>query len=177
MTELRGIIAATVRLVFFFTADLEADLTYNGVETVILTVVEPSAYFICSCLPGTRPLLRATYNRLGLGPWMKDRYGTRQRSKFSAGSSGTDAASAGGGGGGLGIALGNTGGRHIASVSTKGLIGRDSSRARGRGGSDGGGGGYYADERGHQFIRLDETVAVDHESGRSSTQGGRSFLS
>ncbi|KAI0970238.1 hypothetical protein F4678DRAFT_134042 [Xylaria arbuscula] len=53
-----GIITAILRFVGFFMVDLEADPTYFGVETQIYTTVEPSAYFICSCLPGMRPLLR-----------------------------------------------------------------------------------------------------------------------
>lgn len=46
--------------------DLASDLTYFGVDTYIYTIVEPCAYFICSCLPGIRPLLRVGYNSTGL---------------------------------------------------------------------------------------------------------------
>ncbi|KAI1170394.1 hypothetical protein F4777DRAFT_569313 [Nemania sp. FL0916] len=53
-----GIITAIIRFVGFFQVDLEADPTYFGVDTQIYTTLEPCAYFVCSCLPGMRPLLR-----------------------------------------------------------------------------------------------------------------------
>lgn len=41
------------------------DLTYRGTNTMIYSLVEPAAYFICSCLPGIRPLLVAVLKKLG----------------------------------------------------------------------------------------------------------------
>ncbi|GAW14705.1 hypothetical protein ANO14919_041080 [Xylariales sp. No.14919] len=61
-----GIITAILRLVGFFTLDLFSDPTFFGVETQILTLVEPNAYFICSCLPGMRPLVRTVFEKSGL---------------------------------------------------------------------------------------------------------------
>ncbi|KAJ3579325.1 hypothetical protein NPX13_g1240 [Xylaria arbuscula] len=61
-----GIITAILRFVGFFTVDLESDPTYLGVDTQIYTLVEPNAYFICSCLPGMRPLLRRIFDDSGL---------------------------------------------------------------------------------------------------------------
>ncbi|KAI9154919.1 Satratoxin biosynthesis SC12 cluster protein [Paramyrothecium foliicola] len=60
-----GLITSIVRFVGFFTVDLEADLTYHTADTMIYTLIETSAYFICSCLPGIRPLARALYKKAG----------------------------------------------------------------------------------------------------------------
>ncbi|KAI0414769.1 hypothetical protein F5X98DRAFT_239507 [Xylaria grammica] len=46
--------------------DLGSDPTYLGVNTQIYTLVEPNAYFICSCLPGMHPLVRRVFNESGL---------------------------------------------------------------------------------------------------------------
>lgn len=56
-----------IRFVGFYDSDLESDLWYLGINTTILTFVEPSAYFICSCLPGMRPLVRAVYKGFSSG--------------------------------------------------------------------------------------------------------------
>lgn len=56
-----------IRFVGFYDSDLESDLWYREIKTAILTFVEPSAYFICSCLPGMRPLVRAIYKRFSSG--------------------------------------------------------------------------------------------------------------
>ncbi|KAH8885978.1 hypothetical protein GQ53DRAFT_845118 [Thozetella sp. PMI_491] len=61
-----GIITAVIRFVGFYTVDLESDLTYLGVDTNLYTIIEPCAYFICSCLPGIRPLVRAVYMKTGV---------------------------------------------------------------------------------------------------------------
>lgn len=60
----RGIVAAIIRLVGFYMTDLEKDLTFLGLNTLIYTLVEPNAYFICSCLPSIRPLLIAMFRNL-----------------------------------------------------------------------------------------------------------------
>ncbi|KAI1108349.1 hypothetical protein F5Y14DRAFT_92894 [Nemania sp. NC0429] len=61
-----GIITAIIRFVGFFSTDFAQDFTYFGIKMFIYTIVEPCAYFICSCLPGMRPLLRTVYTRSGL---------------------------------------------------------------------------------------------------------------
>lgn len=65
---------AIVRFVGFYTTDLEADLTYKGVNTMIYTELEPAAYFICSCLPGMRPLARGIYSKSGLQTFVSSRF-------------------------------------------------------------------------------------------------------
>lgn len=40
---------------------------------MIYTELEPAAYFICSCLPGMRPLARGMYARLGLQSFVSSR--------------------------------------------------------------------------------------------------------
>lgn len=44
------------------------DRTYWSTNTFIYSVVECSTYFICSCLPGIRPLLMAVLKKLGFNP-------------------------------------------------------------------------------------------------------------
>ncbi|KAK2596435.1 hypothetical protein N8I77_013325 [Diaporthe amygdali] len=51
-----GIITSVIRFVGFYESNLESDLWLLGVKTTIYTMIEPSAYFICSCLPGMSPL-------------------------------------------------------------------------------------------------------------------------
>lgn len=62
------------------TIDFGSDLTYLGVWTMLYTTMEPCAYFVCSCLPGTRPLARAVYHKSGL----RDRLTSPQRKRKTA---------------------------------------------------------------------------------------------
>ncbi|KAF2177054.1 hypothetical protein K469DRAFT_677757 [Zopfia rhizophila CBS 207.26] len=64
--NLRGIVAAIIRFVGFFNVELLTDPTYLCIETVLLTIVEPGAYFICCCLPYIRPLAYNVYQKTGL---------------------------------------------------------------------------------------------------------------
>lgn len=70
----RGIVGSLIRFVEFFTIDFASDLTYLGVWTMIYTTMEPCAYFVCSCLPGTRPLARSVYHKSGLRDTIRSRY-------------------------------------------------------------------------------------------------------
>ncbi|GAM42621.1 hypothetical protein TCE0_044f16767 [Talaromyces pinophilus] len=63
-----GIITSIIRFVAFYTSDMLSDSTYRSSITFIYSVVESSTYFICSCLPGTRPLLMAVLKKLGFNP-------------------------------------------------------------------------------------------------------------
>lgn len=53
-----GIITAIIRFVNFVTINLFSDITYYGADTQTWTVVESGAYFLCTCLWGTRPIIR-----------------------------------------------------------------------------------------------------------------------
>lgn len=114
----RGLIAALVRFAEFYEIPLMTDLTYYGVETMIYTIVEPSAYFICSCLPGTRPLVRhiyRSYSSATIFSWKSDKRSSASRSDNSQS-----------------FALGNPVGNHTVFVSTpkaNGSSGVESSRA------------------------------------------------
>lgn len=52
-----GIITAIIRFLEFLATNPK-DLTYASLDPDIYTLVEPNVYFICSCLPGIRPLHR-----------------------------------------------------------------------------------------------------------------------
>ncbi|RYO85436.1 hypothetical protein DL764_009172 [Monosporascus ibericus] len=100
MTGSLGIITAIIRFIGFYTVDLLSDPTYLSVDTMSYSVIEPGAYFICSCLPGIKPLLRVLYKKSGLT-------GASSRpSKSSATASN-----------GLDIPLGNPSGSYKTSVS------------------------------------------------------------
>jgi hypothetical protein len=62
-----GLVTSIVRFVGFFTVDLTADVTFYTTDTMIYTLIETCAYFVCSCLPGIRPLARAMYVKAGFG--------------------------------------------------------------------------------------------------------------
>ena len=64
MLVCRGIITAIIRCVSFYTIDLESDPTWYAPTLFSYTVIEPSAYFMCSCITSLRPLLRAVYRWL-----------------------------------------------------------------------------------------------------------------
>ncbi|RYP41691.1 hypothetical protein DL767_000896 [Monosporascus sp. MG133] len=100
MTGSLGIITAIIRFVGFYTVDLLSDPTYLSIDTMTYTVLEPGAYFICSCLPGIKPLIRALCRKSGL---------TGSSSRPSKGSSSAT--------NGLDIPLGNPGGSYKTSVS------------------------------------------------------------
>lgn len=109
---------------------------------MIYTMVEPCAYFICSCLPGTRPLLRYIYRNSGIDKAFSQRKST--------GSSTDDGGTAGN------MPLGNLMGNHKVSISTsKATDNTRSSMENYRTG----------------FIRLDETFDV-HSSSKPNNQGG-----
>lgn len=76
----RGIVGSLIRFVEFFTIDFASDLTYLGVWTMIFTTMEPCSYFVCSCLPGTRPLARRIYHMSGLRDAVMSRYGKKKTS-------------------------------------------------------------------------------------------------
>ncbi|KAI1387437.1 uncharacterized protein F4822DRAFT_430185 [Hypoxylon trugodes] len=61
-----GIITSVIRFVGFYLADLPSDVTWYTVNTSIYTIIEVAAYFVCSCLPGIRPLVRLLYKKLDL---------------------------------------------------------------------------------------------------------------
>ncbi|KAF2791122.1 hypothetical protein K505DRAFT_190733, partial [Melanomma pulvis-pyrius CBS 109.77] len=50
-------------LTSFFTVDLNRDYSYYGVTTMLLSIAEPGAYFICSTLPYIRSLAYRLYQR------------------------------------------------------------------------------------------------------------------
>ncbi|KAJ4404936.1 hypothetical protein N0V82_010406 [Gnomoniopsis sp. IMI 355080] len=54
--------------------DFNDDFTYLGVYTMIYTEAEACAYFICSCLPGIRPLVRSLYHKSGLNSALSTSY-------------------------------------------------------------------------------------------------------
>lgn len=83
----RGIVVAIVRMVQFFKIDLFSDPTYLGITTMTLTIAEPTAYFICACLPGLRPLVVLVARKIGLSALVETTFqtmrstnaGTKQR--------------------------------------------------------------------------------------------------
>ncbi|CAG8953055.1 hypothetical protein HYFRA_00003249 [Hymenoscyphus fraxineus] len=52
-----------IRLVFVFKLDMEEDLTWNFIDTLIWTAVETFGGIICACLPMLRPLFIKPSNR------------------------------------------------------------------------------------------------------------------
>ncbi|KAI1483326.1 hypothetical protein F4774DRAFT_426506 [Daldinia eschscholtzii] len=58
-----GIITAIARFVKYMEEDWTSDPTYGTVTSLVLGIIEPNAYFICSCLPGMRPLMRGLYQK------------------------------------------------------------------------------------------------------------------
>ncbi|KAI0114534.1 hypothetical protein GGR51DRAFT_504787 [Nemania sp. FL0031] len=59
-----GLITAILRFAEFYTTDLTSDRVFYSVDTFMWTVIEQGAYFICSCLPGTRALVNTLRGRL-----------------------------------------------------------------------------------------------------------------
>ncbi len=59
----RGIVTAIIRFLVFYGTALGSDPTYLGSKVMIITVVEPGAYFICCCLPYIRPLAYLAYQK------------------------------------------------------------------------------------------------------------------
>ncbi|CAI6070636.1 unnamed protein product, partial [Clonostachys chloroleuca] len=112
-----GIITSIIRFVGFYRTNVGTDVTNNGGTTVIYTALEVAAHFICSCLPGTRPLARAIYQAVGLSTYINSHFGTWDKSKESS-SHATSANSRSND-----IALNNMKGRHKASVSTSMMSG------------------------------------------------------
>lgn len=72
MKSSSGIVTVILRFIEFYSTNIDFDLTYLGVYTMIYTKAEACAYFICSCLPGTRPLIRAPYHKSGLDTVFSD---------------------------------------------------------------------------------------------------------
>jgi len=58
-----GLIFSIVRFSLFFKTDAFADETWTSSILMVVTDIEPAAYFICACLPGLRPLLEGFRNR------------------------------------------------------------------------------------------------------------------
>lgn len=56
-----GIVTSVLRFVAYQTTHLMSDLTYHGAKVELWTIVEPSAYFVCACLLGLRPIVRYVY--------------------------------------------------------------------------------------------------------------------
>ncbi|KAF1992967.1 hypothetical protein P154DRAFT_451456 [Amniculicola lignicola CBS 123094] len=56
-----GMITAIIRCVSFFRIDLESDPTWYAPTLFSYTIVEPSAYLICSSFLSLRPMLRMVY--------------------------------------------------------------------------------------------------------------------
>lgn len=69
-----GIVTSILRFIEFYKTNMYSDLTYLGVYIMIYTEAEACAYFICSCLPGTRPLVRALYHKSGLSSALRSLY-------------------------------------------------------------------------------------------------------
>jgi hypothetical protein len=63
-----------MRFIEFYNTNIDSDLTYLGVYTMIYTEAEACAYFICSYLPGTLPLLPALYHKSGLNSALSSYY-------------------------------------------------------------------------------------------------------
>uniref|UniRef100_A0A8H7N2Y7 Rhodopsin domain-containing protein n=2 Tax=Bionectria ochroleuca TaxID=29856 RepID=A0A8H7N2Y7_BIOOC len=145
-----GIITSIIRFVGFYRTNVGTDVTNNGGTTVIYTALEVAAYFICSCLPGTRPLARAIYQGAGLGTYINSHFGSWDKSKGSSShaTSGNSRSN--------GIALNNMKGRHKTSVSTSMMSGPNQNQE---------------EYDGRAFIRLEESVHVDFSSVRSSNRG------
>ncbi|KAK6821155.1 hypothetical protein PG987_015555 [Apiospora arundinis] len=75
----RGLVASILRFWAFSNTNSFIDATYNAVELIIWTVVEPGIYLISACMLMYRPLLE----KLGVGRF---RIGSRDRSKpYAAG--------------------------------------------------------------------------------------------
>ncbi|KAF2799244.1 hypothetical protein K505DRAFT_231492, partial [Melanomma pulvis-pyrius CBS 109.77] len=70
-----GIITSIIRCVSFYTIDLESDPTWYAPTLFSYTIIEPSAYFMCSCFTSLRPLLKVVYK------WMR----TKADSYYSPG--------------------------------------------------------------------------------------------
>ncbi|CAH0050768.1 unnamed protein product [Clonostachys solani] len=145
-----GIITSIIRFVGFYRTNVGTDVTNNGGTTVIYTALEVAAYFICSCLPGTRPLARAVYQGAGLGTYINSHFGTWDKSKGSSShaTSGNSRAND--------IALNNVKGTHKTSVSASMMGGLNQNQE---------------EYDGRAFIRLEESVHVDFSSVRSSNRG------
>lgn len=107
---------------------------------MIYTTMEPCAYFVCACLPGTRPLARSIYYKSGLRDTIRSRY---KKSNLSSNRSIYDLS-----------ALGKPYGTHSALVTT----GQKMTA------------GYSLENNTAGFIRLDETFQVESTSRRNSHQ-------
>ncbi|KAI1763224.1 hypothetical protein GGR53DRAFT_531687 [Hypoxylon sp. FL1150] len=134
-----GIVTAIVRFVGFYMVDLFSDPTYLGIDTQVYTIIEPNAYFICSCLPGIRPLMRQLYRNSGLGHTIRKVYHGINSSSSSGARQGRD------------IALGNYQGNHKAAATASNGLQLSSSD----------------DDNGHS-IRLEETIRVEYSSTHTS---------
>lgn len=76
------------------------DVTFLSVRTWSFTVVEPCAYFACSCLPGIRPLVRGVGGWFGMGTRSRGSVGvTRKEVTVTFGSSGLGVSGSGSRGG------------------------------------------------------------------------------
>lgn len=135
-----------IRFVEFFTIDFASDLTFLGVWTMIYTTMEPCAYFVCACLPGTRPLARWLYYKSGLRATLRSRYHTNKTGSKSTSHRAIYDISA----------IGKPYGSHSATITTSGRKGGTTSSL---------------DDDTAGFIRLEETFQVENTSRRTSPGG------
>ncbi|KAK0635837.1 hypothetical protein B0T17DRAFT_59271 [Bombardia bombarda] len=152
-----GVITGILRFVIFINPHkLESDVTYMATEPLILTVVEPCTYFICSCLPGMRPLVFAVYKKLSCTT-------TSRIHQYNSNTGGTAGSSWQPKRGSRDISLpsfgNNASNSHTTSVSgprapPKALL---TSTVQG-----GDGDRYVNGDYSGRFIRLEETVTVEH---------------
>lgn len=136
-----GIVGAIIRMVGFYTTDISTDLTFYGVDTMLYTMMEPCAYFICSCLPGIRPLVRAGCQKSGLTDALSSIYGKSTSSRSNRSGRRAERSS---------IGHGNS--SHVTSVTAcKKHLSKSNDYDMG-------------------FIRLEESVCVESKSIASSTR-------
>jgi hypothetical protein len=106
LLHFRGIVTAVIRFVSFFRIDLESDPTWYAPNLFSYTVVEPSAYLMCSCFPSLRPLLRVVYK------WTR----TQVNSQYGSGTGRTGQSE---------ITLRHIKGSHRTSISATKMLSRD----------------------------------------------------
>ncbi|KAG8531953.1 uncharacterized protein KY384_003589 [Bacidia gigantensis] len=58
LTGCIGTVTGIVRLIYFFKINMFEDVTWDAVETMSWTLIEPGVYMIAATLPSLRPLLK-----------------------------------------------------------------------------------------------------------------------
>ncbi|KAF2439273.1 hypothetical protein P171DRAFT_422933 [Karstenula rhodostoma CBS 690.94] len=71
-----GVTTAIVRCTTFYQSDLFSDPTFLACSTMTWTVIEPSAYFICACLPRLRLVCKWLFEKTGLVHVITSTFGT-----------------------------------------------------------------------------------------------------